>query len=194
MLKASFRGSRFLVVSLVGLSLFLLVAVVVFLVVFGARALSCSVTCGHSQRKRMDSLGRDSVWSTDTNIAWSIIFVGSSSVMSAASTCTSWLALSSCSTLSGVVTFGLRETVAVSVLIALVNSLTVDSTPRQWLTIVDFCLVVFVDASRGGLARGQAEHWGYFRGEVIAVMFLFLIPWPMCSSEVLCAFHGVPRG
>ena len=33
---ASFRGSRLLVLSLVGLSLFLLVAVVVFPVVFGA--------------------------------------------------------------------------------------------------------------------------------------------------------------
>ena len=65
-LVASFRGFRLLVVSPVGLSLFLLVAVVVFLVVFGACALPCSVTCGHSQRKRVDSLGRDSVWSTVT--------------------------------------------------------------------------------------------------------------------------------
>ena len=40
----SFRGSRFLVVSPVGLSLFPLVAVVVVHVVFGARALPCSVT------------------------------------------------------------------------------------------------------------------------------------------------------
>ena len=38
--------------------------------------------------------------------------VCSSPVLSAASTYASWLALSSCSTLSGVVTFGVRETVA----------------------------------------------------------------------------------
>ena len=56
---ASFCGSRLLVLSLVG-----------SLAVFPGG-------CGCVPwRKRIDSLGRDSVWNADMNVAWSVVFVG----------------------------------------------------------------------------------------------------------------------